>query len=247
VSGQHSAPDSESEYDDLIEELLEEVTHVDEQNGGSVAASRRCSTWGKLSVTEETYENIRYRLNRDIVGLGPLEPVMRDSANEDIHVIGPKECHVDHGTYGMLETTVDFGTPKEFDNWLRNMGERIGDPLRLRPHRRLYAPGRVAYQHHLLRRRAAEGLLAHDPAGRGGAAVDQPDHQLGTLSPELSAYLWLCLENEQTVFVVGETASGKTTTLNAILSYIPSDSKIYRGRHRRGHPAAQHLAAATDP
>jgi len=183
---------------------------------------------GKLSVTEETYENIRYRLNRDIVGLGPLEPVMRDSANEDIHVIGPKECHVDHGTYGMLETTVDFGTPRGVRQLAAQHGRADRRPaLRLRPHRRLYAPGRVAYQHHLLRRRVAEGLLAHDPAGRGGAAVDQPDHQLGTLSPELSAYLWLCLENEQTVFVVGETASGKTTTLNAILSYIPSDSKIY--------------------
>jgi flagellar protein FlaI len=49
----------------------------------------------------------------------------------------------------------------------------------------------------------------------------------GTLSPRLAAYLWLCLENEQTVFVVGETASGKTTTLNASLSFIPRDSKIY--------------------
>jgi flagellar protein FlaI len=48
-----------------------------------------------------------------------------------------------------------------------------------------------------------------------------------TLSPELSAYLWLCLENEQTVFVVGETASGKTTTLNSIMSFIPRGSKIY--------------------
>jgi flagellar protein FlaI len=49
----------------------------------------------------------------------------------------------------------------------------------------------------------------------------------GTLSPQLTAYLWLCLENEQTVFVVGETASGKTTTLNSIMSFIPRDSKIY--------------------
>jgi flagellar protein FlaI len=49
----------------------------------------------------------------------------------------------------------------------------------------------------------------------------------GTLSPKLAAYLWLCLENEQTVFVVGETASGKTTTLNCIMSFIPRDSKIY--------------------
>jgi flagellar protein FlaI len=37
----------------------------------------------------------------------------------------------------------------------------------------------------------------------------------------------LCLQNEQTVFVVGETASGKTTTLNASFSFIPRDSKIY--------------------
>ena len=126
VSGQHSAPDSEAEYDDLIEELLEEVTHVDDGATGWKRNLSKVVNMGRLSVTEETYENIRYRLNRDIVGLGPLEPVMRDPANEDIHVIGPKECHVDHGTYGMLETTVDFGTPKEFDNWLRNMGERIG-------------------------------------------------------------------------------------------------------------------------
>jgi flagellar protein FlaI len=49
----------------------------------------------------------------------------------------------------------------------------------------------------------------------------------GTLSPRLAAYLWLCLENEQTVFVVGETASGKTTTLNSSLAFIPRDSKIY--------------------
>jgi flagellar protein FlaI len=49
----------------------------------------------------------------------------------------------------------------------------------------------------------------------------------GTLSPRLAAYIWLCLENEQTVFVVGETASGKTTTLNAAFTFIPRDHKIY--------------------
>jgi flagellar protein FlaI len=65
---------------------------------------------------------------------------------------------------------------------------------------------------------------------RQGAEVPLSIMQItkwGTLSPRLAAYLWLCLENERTVFVVGETASGKTTTLNALLSFIPFTSKIY--------------------
>ncbi|OYR57267.1 type II/IV secretion system ATPase subunit [Halorubrum halodurans] len=228
ASGGHTAPASEAEYDDLIEELLEDVTYV--QNGGTGwrSTASKVLNVGKLSVTEETYESIRYRLNRDIVGLGPLEPVMRDPANEDIHVIGPHECHVDHGTFGMLETTVDFGTPQEFDNWLRNMGERIGDPLSdsdpivdstLPDGSRI----NIIYSDDV-------SLKGSSLTIRQGEDVPLSINQItnwGTLSPQLAAYLWLCLENEQTVFVVGETASGKTTTLNAILSYIPQDSKIY--------------------
>ncbi|GAA0514741.1 flagellar protein FlaI [Halorubrum aquaticum] len=228
ASGGHTAPSSEAEYDDLIEELLEDVTHIQNGQTGWRSSVSKLLNVGKLSVTEETYESIRYRLNRDIVGLGPLEPVMRDPANEDIHVIGPHECHVDHGTFGMLETTVDFGTPKEFDNWLRNMGERIGDPLSdsdpivdstLPDGSRI----NIIYSDDV-------SLKGSSLTIRQGEDVPLSINQItnwGTLSPQLAAYLWLCLENEQTVFVVGETASGKTTTLNAILSYIPQESKIY--------------------
>ena len=228
ASGDRTAPESETEYDDLIEELLADVTHVHHDDGGLKAEAERLLNAGKLTVTEETYENIRYRLNRDIVGLGPLEPVMRDPANEDVHVIGPHECHVDHGTFGMLETTVDFGSPAEFDAWLRNMGERIGDPLSdsdpivdstLPDGSRI----NIIYSDDVSLKGASLTI-------RQGEDVPLSVNQItdwGTLSPELAAYLWLCLENERTVFVVGETASGKTTTLNAILSYIPRDSKIY--------------------
>jgi flagellar protein FlaI len=228
-SGGHVAPDSESEYDDLIEELLEDTTRVsDGSDEGRLGSLSSVFDMGKVSVSRETYQNIRYRLNRDIVGFGPLEPVMRDPANEDIHVIGPHECHVDHSVYGMLETTVDFGTPAEFDNWIRNMGERMGDP--------------VSDSDPIVDSTLPDGsriniIYSDDVSIKGSSlTIRQGDdtplsiNQItnwGTLSPELAAYLWLCLENEQTVFVVGETASGKTTTLNAILSYIPRDSKIY--------------------
>src|SRR6266550_398795 len=47
-----------------------------------------------------------------------------------------------------------------------------------------------------------------------------------TMSPEMMAYLWLAIENGQSMLICGGTASGKTTTLNAILLFIPPQMKI---------------------
>ena len=226
-----AVPEEESEYDDRIEELLQETTTIDRDRSGLRYWIDKLLDFlglGNYRVSEQTYENIRYRLNRDIVGLGPLEPVMRDPANEDVHVIGPHQCYVDHGTYGLIETTVDFGTPEQFDSWIRSMGERIGDP--------------VSDSNPIVDSTLPDGsrlnvIYSDDVSVQGPSlTIRQGDEtplsinqitKWGTLSPELVAYLWLCLENEQTVFVVGETASGKTTTLNAITSFIEDDSKIY--------------------
>ncbi|WP_324665495.1 type II/IV secretion system ATPase subunit [Haloarcula sediminis] len=224
------APESESEYDDRIEELLQETTRIrnEDSDSGVLTRLQNITDVGSVEVTESTYENILYRLNRDIVGLGPLEPVMRDPANEDIHVIGRDECHVDHGVYGMLQTTVEWESEESFDQWLRNMGERMGDP--------------VSDSDPIVDSTLPDGsrlnLIYSDDVSLKGPSltIRQGDEiplsifqitKWATLSPELAAYLWLCLENEQTVFVVGETASGKTTTLNAITSFIPDDAKIY--------------------
>ncbi len=47
-----------------------------------------------------------------------------------------------------------------------------------------------------------------------------------TFSTEVMAYLWLAVENNKNIIIVGETAAGKTTTLNAISLFIPSESKV---------------------
>ncbi|ELZ26236.1 ATPase, type iv secretory pathway virb11 component like protein [Halogeometricum pallidum JCM 14848] len=222
------APEADVEYEDRIQELLEEIVMLEGQDRGRVHELIQRLDIGPLQVSEETYEKIQYRLVRDIVGLGPLEPIMRDPANEDIHVIGPNQVDVDHGVYGLLETTVEFDSKAQFDNWLRNMGERIGDP--------------VSDAHPIVDSTLPDGsriniIYSDDVSLKGSSlTIRQGDDvplsvfqicKWGTLSPDLCAYLWMALENERTIFVVGETASGKTTTLNAILSFIPQDSKIY--------------------
>ncbi|MFA1610577.1 type II/IV secretion system ATPase subunit [Halobellus rubicundus] len=222
------APTEDTEYEERIQELLEEIVTLETEDHGRLAELVQRLELGPLEVTEETYEKVRYRLVRDIVGLGPLEPIMRDPANEDIHVIGPRQVDVDHGEFGLLETTVEFDSSEQFDNWLRNMGERIGDP--------------VSDAHPIVDSTLPDGsriniIYSDDVSLKGSSlTIRQGDDvplsvfqiaKWGTLSPELAAYLWIALENERTVFVVGETASGKTTTLNAITSFIPRDSKIY--------------------
>ncbi len=218
------APTDDEEFIKHIDELLDGVTHV----GGVTTGALQRVLGTRISISADTYRKIRYQLQRDIVGLGPLNPVMQDPQNEDIHVIGTDQCYVDHGTYGMLPTTVNFGTPAEFENWLRNMGERMDTP--------------VSDSNPIIDSTLPDGsriniIYSDDVSVQGPSlTIRQGDEvplsilqitKWGTLSPKLAAYLWLCLENEQTVFVVGETASGKTTTLNAITSFIPRDSKIY--------------------
>jgi flagellar protein FlaI len=226
------APESDTDYEERIESLLDEVVNVSEpvpeEEQTSLQQLKSRLNLGRISVSETTYEKMRYRLVRDIVGLGPLEPIMRDSENEDIHVIGPTQVDVDHGTFGLLETTVEWDSPESFDNWLRNMGERIGDP--------------VSDAHPIVDSTLPDGsriniIYSDDISLKGSSLTIRQGEEVplsifqitkwATLSPQLAAYLWVALENERTVFVVGETASGKTTTLNAMLSFIPGDSKIY--------------------
>ncbi|QRV13551.1 type II/IV secretion system ATPase subunit [Haloterrigena salifodinae] len=222
------APGDNEEFEEHLDELLDDVVEVTSGITGQSIGRLKSFGTSKISLSQDQFDRLRYQLQRDIVGLGPLEPVMTDPANEDIHVIGPKQCYLDHGTYGMIEATVDFGTPEEFEQWLRNMGERMNHP--------------VSDSDPVIDATLPDGsriniIYSDDVSVQGPSLTIRQGEEIplsvfqitkwGTISPELAAYLWLCLENEQTVFVVGETASGKTTTLNAALSFIPRDAKIY--------------------
>jgi flagellar protein FlaI len=49
---------------------------------------------------------------------------------------------------------------------------------------------------------------------------------IGTFSEEMAAYFWVCLENRSSIMVLGGTAAGKTTALNALACLIKPGSKI---------------------
>jgi len=50
--------------------------------------------------------------------------------------------------------------------------------------------------------------------------------RLGSVNPEIFAYLWLAVEFRKNIIIIGGTASGKTTMLNAISMFIPPNARI---------------------
>lgn len=182
----------------------------------------------KVALTPEEFKNIKYFIDRNIVGHGIIEPLIRDPYLEDIHDIGKYSIFVVHKVFGMIETNIHFESDEELDDWMRVMSERIARPVSdFRPIADGALPDgsriNIIYSREVSRRGSSFTL-------RKFSAIPASVTQLikwGSISSEIAAYLWLCLEHGINVFVSGETASGKTTALNAIMPFIHSKGKIY--------------------
>ncbi len=228
IAPQEKTPESDEELEELIDVLIDKVVEIVDEK---VRVERkRFLKFGfeKLKLTKEEVEKFRYLIKRDVIGVGPLEPLIRDPYIEDIHVIGPKNTHIVHKIFDMLPTNIDFKNDVYLAEYLKNLGERIGRP--------------VSERNPIVDGTLPDGsriniIYSPDVSLKGPSftirkftAVPISVTQLinwGTLSAEVASYLWLCLEYGMSIWVSGETASGKTTTLNAMIPFIKPQSKIY--------------------
>ncbi len=228
IAPQEKTPESDEELEELIDVLIDKVVEIVDEK---VRVERkRFLKFGfeKLKLTKEEVEKFRYLIKRDVIGVGPLEPLIRDPYIEDIHVIGPKNTHIVHKIFDMLPTNIDFKNDVYLAEYLKNLGERIGRP--------------VSERNPIVDGTLPDGsriniIYSPDVSLKGPSftirkftAVPISVTQLinwGTLSAEIASYLWLCLEYGMSIWVSGETASGKTTTLNAMIPFIKPQSKIY--------------------
>ncbi len=189
---------------------------------------------------------LTYYIIRDIARHGPLEPLLQDDNLEDVQGIGAHPVHVIHRFYGMLPTDVKFQNNDEASKYVRNLSERVGRP--------------ASDANPIVDATLGDGsrlnlVYADDVSPRGPSFSIRRVHehpisitqliQWGTLSSEVAAYLWLCLENGMSIFVCGESACGKSATLNALLPFIDLRTKIYTAEDtpevRPPHPLWQRL------
>lgn len=226
-------PTSETELREQIAKLFGESTII---GGGGVSTGKKniyeklgfAAVDRKIPLTQEEYNKIAYYLERDIVGSGPIEPVIRDPYLEDIHSIGVDNIYIIHKKYDMMQTNIGFDNQKALDDWMRSMSERIGRPVsEATPIADGALPDgsriNIIYSEDI-------SILGSSFTMRKFAEESISVIQLinwGSISAEMAAYLWLCLENGMSIFFSGETASGKTTLLNACMCFVQEKSKIY--------------------
>ncbi len=214
---------TQNELRKAIEEVLDEITIVDEKSAGKSGKSKG----GKVRVTSIEKANIKYDITKNIVGGGPLEPFMRDPNIEDIHIITGQNVHLIHKTFDMVETNIDINK-KWASTFSQDFAEKIGSPV---------SDGQPIADGTLPDGSRVNIIHSKDISLKGPTMTVRKFSETpisitqivnwGTLSSGVAAYLWLCLQYGRSIFVCGETASGKTTTANAMFVFIPPEKKIY--------------------
>ena len=204
---------------------LEEVCGIEDEKPGWL---RSLLTRGnKLYVRREEILGLRYLMIRDKVGLGVLEPLIQDPYIEDISCSGLGHLFVEHRVFGGLKANINFATSEELDRFVIRLSEKIGKP--------------VTHREPIVDAVLTDGsrinvVFGGDVSRRGSNFTirkfgERPMSLLdlietGSLNYEIAAYLSFVLREGMNIFISGETASGKTTLLNAVTTFIDPNAKI---------------------
>ncbi|WGI16837.1 type II/IV secretion system ATPase subunit [Methanonatronarchaeum sp. AMET-Sl] len=178
-------------------------------------------------IDNKSFLKIHYYIKNQVFGFDVIEPLMKDRYLEDISCNGVNiPIYVYHQRHGNLKTNIKIGEEKL---------EKLVMTIAQRSDRQINFASPTA-EATLPDGSRAQLSLGKEVTLRGSTFTIRkfPEEPITptdlvaweTLSPEILAYLWLLSENGKNIMVVGGTATGKTTTLNAITLFIPTNSKV---------------------
>ncbi|HIJ06451.1 MAG: Type II secretion system protein E [Methanomicrobiales archaeon 53_19] len=178
-------------------------------------------------LVRERKQVLTYMLKRTFQGYGRLDPLMHDEAIEDISCNGAVHpVFIFHRRYGSIPTQLIYGH-EELNRFVLKLAQKANKSLSLStPLVDASLPNgsriQISYSDVISTQGSSFTVrkFRKDPM--------TPVHLLsfGTFSAQTLAILWLCIENRMNMLIVGGTASGKTSTMNALSFFIPENAKI---------------------
>lgn len=178
-----------------------------------------------LQLAESTREQLFNEVLDELLGYGPIQPLLDDIAVTEVMVNGPKQVYVERGGK-VVRTEVTF---ENNDHVLRII-ERIVKPL----------GRRVDADHPTVDARLPDGSRVNaiiPPVAIDGPAITirkfskerltiQQLIGFGSITEGMAEFLHACVVARLNIVISGGTGSGKTTLLNILSSFIPADNRI---------------------
>ncbi|MDH7491835.1 MAG: type II/IV secretion system ATPase subunit [Methanolinea sp.] len=217
----------EEVHDYLRDVLIYEKVTAKEEMKISLADVRKAVSFFDPGLSDDRVSVIHYYLERNLQGYGPIDPLMHDQYIEDISCNGyTSPVFVYHTNYGSIPTNITF-TAQELNRYVLKLSQKadkqvsISSPL-------LDAPlpdgsrAQITYTDVI----SSKGSSFTIRRFKSDPMTPVNLIRYGTYDPEILAYIWLAVENRKSMIIVGGTASGKTSTMNAISYFIPLTAKI---------------------
>ena len=204
-----------------------EVDDVDNEQRIRIQMKKLLSLAGQ-KTNIQTFEKLFYYLSNHFLGYGMIQVMMEDPDLEDVSCDGTGiPIFVFHRDYKNTRTSIKWADEDELNDYVVGLAQRSGksisiaDPIldgTLPDGSRLNA----TFGKEITTRGSSFTIrkFKEDPLTMVNLVLFR------TVSPEMAAHLWLAVQYGDSMMVSGGTASGKTTTLNAVSHFIPPSSKI---------------------
>jgi len=178
-------------------------------------------------LTEYQVEKLLYVLKRDFIGYQKIDPIKHDINVEDVSCDGyDSRVFVYHTDYEQIISNVQHGR-ESLDDFVVKLAQRSGKGISKRqPQVDATLPDGSRAQLTLGREVSDHGTNYTIRQFKDVPFTPIDLINWNTFSLDEMAFLWLCIENNKSLIFAGGTASGKTTSLNAVSLFIPSNSKI---------------------
>jgi flagellar protein FlaI len=223
---------TKDEMGKLVTVNIDEI--MDSANSAEVKM-RFCEVGGKRvkevlpNLSDSEVDILAGILLHESYGLGELELLMADDNLEEVAVNNSKvPIAVYHKKYGWLESNLKMKSEEEIANYAMQIGRKAGRQISLlNPILDAHlASGDRVYASLSPISTKGNTITIRRFARSPWTIVDFMGDRLKTISTEMAAFLWQAIHYEMNIIVAGGTASGKTSMLNTLCSFMPSHQRI---------------------
>ena len=226
---------SDFEYE-LLERLYEDLRAVLILSADEIKKDRKRILLEKMhalvddygiSLETSTLYKLQYFLIRNFIGWSRIDPLMKDAHLEDISCDGNKiPLFLYHRTYRNIKTNIAFESDV-LNSLAITLAQRSGKHI---------STGSPMIDATLPEGSRLQLTLGTEVTTRGTSFTirkfrEEPFSPIelmenGTFYADALVYFWLAIENNKSLLFIGGTASGKTTSLNAVSLFIPPVAKV---------------------